>query len=105
MQDNYFPKQNEEITLKFEANVSYNANIKKVVINGQEQDVQKVEGIENEYYFKVNVGNVGGIKEYHFTEVLLDNQKRVTVDYTLKIDVLKQKPFIENYLAEENINE
>ena len=55
MQDNYFPKQNEEITLKFEANVSYNANIKKVVINGQEQD--------------------------------------------------EQKPFIENYLAEENINE
>lgn len=103
--ENYYPNKNQDINLKFDASVSYDANVKKVVVNGQEYEVQKVEGANHEYTFKTNTGNVAGIKEYHFKEVLLDNEKRVKVDYTLKIDVLKEKPTIENYITEDNINE
>ncbi len=103
--ENYYPNKNQDIILKFDASVSYDANVKKVVVNGQEYEVQKVEGATNEYTFKTNTGNVAGIKEYHFTEVLLDNEKRVKVDYTLRVDVLKEKPIIKNYITEENINE
>lgn len=104
-QDNYYPNKNEEITIKFGGEVSYGANITKVVINGQEQEVQKNEQIENEYSFKTNTGNVGGTKQYHFTEVILDNGKRVKVDYTIEINVLREIPTIENYVAEPDINE
>lgn len=103
--ENYYPKKNEEVTLKFDGSVSYDATIKKVVVNGQEYEVQKTEGTANEYTFKANTDNVAGIKEYHITEVLLNNEKRVKVDYTIKIDVLKEKPMIENYTKEDDINE
>lgn len=104
-QEEYYPEQNDEITLKFNATVSYDAFIKKAVINGQEIEVKKVEQTDNEYSFTTNTGNTSGIKEYHITEVELDNGKKVGVDYTLKIDVLKELPTIENYTIEENINE
>lgn len=104
-QENYYPNKNEEITIKFGGEVSYGASITKVVINGQEQEVQKNEQIENEYSFKTNTGNVGGTKQYHFTEVILDNGKRIKVDYAIEINVLKEIPIIENYLAEPNTDE
>lgn len=104
-QENKYPNKNEEITIKFGGEVSYEASITKAVINGQEQEVQKNEQVENEYSFKANTGNVGGTIQYHFTEVILDNGKRVKVDYTVEIKVLKEIPIIENYLAEPNTDE
>lgn len=103
--DEYYPEQNKDITLKFNATVSYEASIKKAVINNQEIDVRKTEQADNEYSFNTNTGATSGIKEYHITEVVLDNDKRVKTDYTLKVDVLKELPNIENYETEENINE
>lgn len=103
-QDNYYPYKNEEVNLIFLGDVSYNAIIEKVIINNNEYQVKKV---ENSNIYTVNVGNnnTSGIKEYHFTEVLLNNGKRIDVDYTIKLDVLKDVPSIEGYTVNEDINE
>lgn len=103
-QDNYYPYKNEEVNLIFLGDVSYNAIIEKVIINNNEYQVKKV---ENSNIYTVNVGsnNTSGIKEYHFTEVLLNNGKRIDGDYTIKLDVLKDVPSIEGYTVNEDINE
>ncbi len=101
--ENYYPNKNAQITLNMNAIVSYDAKIKKAVMNGQEYELQQL-GNE-QYELKVNVGDSAGIKEYHFTEVILENERRVKIDDTLKIDVLKEVPVIEDYKVEENINE
>lgn len=103
-QDNYYPYKNEEVNLIFLGDVSYNAIIEKVIINNNEYQVKKV---ENSNIYTVNVGNnnTSGIKEYHFTEVLLNNGKIIDVDYTIKLDVLKDVPSIEGYTVNEDINE
>lgn len=103
-QDNYYPYKNEEVNLTFLGDVSYNAIIEKVIINNNEYEVKKV---ENSNIYTVNVGsnNTSGIKEYHFTEVLLNNGKRIDGDYTIKLDVLKDVPSIEGYTVNEDINQ
>lgn len=101
--ENYYPNKNEEITLNINAIVSYGANIKTVIINETEYELEQL-GNE-QYELKVNVGDTAGIKEYHFTEVILENERSIKVDNTLKIDVLKEIPTIENYKVEENLGE
>ena len=103
-QYNYYPQKNEEVNLIFLGDVSYNASIEKVVINGKEYNVKKS---EDSNIYSVNIGkhDKSGIKEYHFTEVILNNGKRIYVDYTMKLDVLKSAPSIENYTVNENIDE
>ncbi len=103
--DNYYPNKNNDITLKFIGEVDYGSTIEKVVINNKEYNIEKSKDNVNEYLVKVNAGNLAGIKEYNFTEVLLDNEKRVKVDYSIKVDVLKEIPTIENYKVSENVKE
>ena len=58
----------EEITLKFFADVSYGADIEKVVVNTVEYSVLKEENTIGEYSIKVSTEHVSGVKDYHFTE-------------------------------------
>ncbi len=102
--ENYYPNKNEEITLKFLGDVNYGASIKNITINNQEYKVEKVDETINEYRVKVNAGSTAGIKEYYFTEVRLYNDKKIKIDNTLKIDVLKEMPTMQNYIVEEDIN-
>lgn len=102
--ESYYPNKNEEITLKFIGDVSYGAGIRDITINGQEYNVEKVEETTDEYCVKLTTGSSSGIKEYKFTEVTLDNDKKIKIGNTLKIDVLKEMPTIQNYIVEEDIN-
>lgn len=99
--ENAYPKKNEEIQVKLNADVSYGATIKKIIMNNQEYKVEKEQNTSL-YTFKINAGNIAEIKNYAITEVLLDNDKKIKINYTFKIDVLKEKPSIENYRVEEN---
>ena len=100
-QESYYPEKNKDITLRIYGEVSYGAQIEKMTVDGREYEVKKG---EDEVY-NVSVGAVGqaGIKEFHFTEVVLNNGKRVPVNYTIAMDVLKDSPTIENYIVKEDI--
>jgi len=100
--DNYYLNKNEEITLKFDGIVSFGATIEKVKVNNNEYEATLKNDSSNEYSIKVNSGNDAGVKEYKFTEVTLSNGKHVDVDYTIKVDVLKDAPSIKKYKVTEN---
>lgn len=100
--DNYYPEKNEEIELKFSATVSYDAKIEEVTINGQDYKVENEQNTTN-YSVKVKAQNTSGIQEFKFTKVKLNAGKEVKIDYVEKIDVLKDKPSIQNYQVEEII--
>lgn len=99
--ENAFPNKNQEISIKLNADVSYGANIESIVMNGQEYKVEK-EPNTSFYVLKINTGAKAETKEFMITEALLDNDKIVKMNYTFKIDVLKDKPMMENYRVEEN---
>lgn len=102
--DNASPNKNADVVVKFNADVSYGANIEKVVVNNIEYEVEK-ELNTSLYTINLNAGADAGIKEYTITEVILDNDKRVKIDYTFSMDVLKDIPTIKNYRVEENKDE
>ena len=101
--NNYYPKKNQEVNLNFLGEVDYGAIIEKAVINNQEYEVTKAVD-SNIYTVNVGTNNTVGIKEYHFTEVVLNTGKKVDVDYTIKLEVLKDLPSIKNYTVNEDIN-
>lgn len=99
--DNYYPNKNEDAKLRFDASVSYGAYIEKVVANGTEYDIKKQDDLD-EYGMMLNVRDTAGVKECKITEILLNNGKRIPVDYSIKLDVLKAKPSISNYSVAED---
>ena len=103
--DSYYAKKNEEIKFKFTADVSNNASIKAVVVNGTEYTTQKVNENSSEYIIKIKAQDKAGIQELKFTKVILDVGKEVKLNYTEKIEVLKDMPSIDNYTLEENVEE
>lgn len=100
--DNYYPQKNEEIELKFSAVVSYDAKIESVTINGQEYQVENEPDTIN-YVAKIKVQENSGIQEFKFTKAKLNVGKEIDINYVEKIDVLKEKPVIQNYKVTEII--
>ena len=100
---NYYPNKNEEITLSFDANVNYDATIKTITMNEQEYNLVRNEQNGNLYEIKINVGDTSGVKEYKFKKATLTNGKTVDIDYTVKVDVLKQQPEFKNWNVAEDI--
>lgn len=103
--DSYYAKKNEEIEFKFTADVSNNAGIKAVVVNGAEYTTQKSNENSSEYIIKINAQDKAGIQELKFSKAILDVGKEVKLNYTEKIEVLKDMPSIDNYTLEESIEE
>jgi len=102
--NNYYPNKNDEITISFNAQVSYDANIEKLLIDGKEYEVKKTPNNDLEYTFNLNVGEISGVKTYKITEAHLDNNKKIKLDNQISVDVLKEKPTISNYTVEEDID-
>lgn len=82
--NNYYLRKNEEVNLNFLGEVDYGAIIEKAIINNQEYEVNKAVD-SNIYTVNVGTNDTSGIKEYHFTEVILNTGKKVDVDYTIKL--------------------
>ena len=90
----YYPEKNSDITLSFNADISYGEEIEKIIINGTEANIVKNVNNENKYELKIRVGNQSGVQLYNIEKVILKNQREIKVKETVKIDVLKAKPEI-----------
>ncbi len=100
--ENYYPNKNQNIKIKFNATVSFGASLEKLVINGNEYEVEKVQNTNSEYTVTLNVKDQAGLQTYQITEAYLDNNKKSKIDYKVSIDVLKEIPTISNYRVEED---
>ena len=54
---------------------------------------------------KIILPNQAGIQEYKFSKVILNVGKEEKVDFTEKLEVLKDIPQIQNYKIEQLVNE
>lgn len=97
---NYYPNKGENIKLSFLADVTNEGIVKKVVIDNEEIDVTPLDG--KIYSFNRKVKDVSGVEEFKLSHVILDNNKKIKVNYTEKVDVLKDKPYITDYHVEED---
>ena len=99
MEKFHFDKQ-ENFEFKFYAQVTYDAEIESITVNGREYDVVKTDGT-NEYTSALKTGNTPGIQQLKLTKVKLKGGQEVNTKYTQKIDVLKAIPSVESFVAEE----
>lgn len=97
---NYYPNKGEEITLKIDASVNNGAKIEKVRIGDTEYSTVNEENI---YVVTLKAPERCGINELKISQITLDVGRIINVDYTERIDVLKQIPSIKNYTLDENI--
>lgn len=95
----YYEK-GEDAELRFLADISYGAEIQKVTVNGKETVVEKGEN-SSLYAVRAETGDRVGVREFHFTEVLLDGGQKVKTEHTERIGVLKEQPEVEDFLIEE----
>lgn len=95
----YYEK-GEDAELRFLADISYGAEIQKVMVNGKETAVEKGEN-GSLYAVRAETGDRVGVREFHFTEVLLDGGQKVKTEHTERIGVLKEQPEVEDFLIEE----
>lgn len=102
MEKFYYEKQ-EEVELRFHAEISYGAEIEKVTINGTEYKAEKQQD-NSVYTVTVHAKDTFGVQEFHFTKVHLNSGQDVAVDHTEKIDVLKTAPSVEGFLSEQLTN-
>lgn len=89
------------MSVKLNGDVSFGASIEKLVVNGVEYKVEKIPNT-SEYIFKLNAGPTSELKNYKITEAILDNNKKIKLNESFSIDVLKDRPSIKNYRVEEN---
>ncbi|MCI8273738.1 MAG: hypothetical protein HFJ55_06635 [Clostridia bacterium] len=100
---NYYINRNEEIVVEFLVDINYkDTDVEKMIINGEEYNIEKPNDTRNTYAVKLNPGEKQGIHDYKFTKVILSTGAEVKVDYEFSIVVLKQRPEIQNYKFEEN---
>lgn len=101
--ENKYVEKNKNFILKFGVIASYGAKVDGVLINDIYYDVVADEKLENVYDVKMQSSSVSGLMEYKFSEVLLNNGKKIKVNYVKTIEILKEKPEITNYIVREDI--
>ena len=95
-----YQEKNQQMTLEFQAQVSYDARITEVTVNDQVYPVQQAEDGAT-YAITVSTGETAGLLPFHFTQVTLVGGQTVEVDYTETLDVLKDVPSVQSFTTEE----
>lgn len=94
----YYEKQ-QEIQLKFSAQVSHGEKLQSVTINQTPYQVEPVE--DGSYLVKLQAADTPGLQTLRFTQATLSGGQQVALDVTETIGVLKSAPEIKDFLAEE----
>ncbi len=87
--------------IRFFADVTNDAEVEYVVMDGKKQKVEKVGG--KEYAIKVPTPTVSKKYNYNITEVGLANGKKASVDYGTDLVVLKDAPELSGFSMKEDL--
>ena len=95
-------KQDEEITLNFNATINPSETIKKAFINDNYYDV-----INNTTYYSVILPSSieSGVKDYNISKVILSNKKEVNTNLKLQVEILKSEPSVKFFRVDEETKE
>ena len=95
--NNFTPKKGENLTLNLYIDVKPYIDVKSVRINNKFYDVVKSSDQENHYQVTLDGFTESGIQKISVTDVKLANNMTVKAKYSFEVDVLKDKPKIENF--------
>lgn len=101
--ENIYPDKNSIIRLDYNITSNYNESVKQIVVNNIIYEAKKA-GI-NTYFIEVPIDEYAGIKEYSTQKVILANNLEANVNTSIKVDVLKDYPVLDNLEIVENIEE
>lgn len=101
---NHYPKKNEKISYEFKSDVSYGALIDTITINKKEYKVDYDKN-NNTYTVKIDGYDSYGLKSIDISKVKLNNKEEVKLDFSEKVEVLKDLPAISDYLVTDDIND
>ncbi len=91
-------EKNTKTTLNFKADVSPYQEIKKVIIDDKEYPVVR----NNDYYsVALDTPKNSGVHDFHFSKVLLANNRLIDVNFSIKCEVLKDKPYDDMLVIDE----
>ncbi len=92
------PSKNEELTLDLHMEVNPKTDVEFVEIEGKSYKVEKVG--ENLYRIKVKALSQAGLQNIDISNVILDNGRKIKSNLKITVDVLKDKPVVENFLVD-----
>lgn len=95
----YYEK-GEEVVWKFSGTVSHGGVIQSATVNGVEYPVQ-LGATEGEYLLSLQAADTPGLQTFRLTQVKLTGGQEIKAEATQQIDVLKDVPELESFLAEE----
>jgi len=101
--DKIYPEKNEIIKMTYDVTSNYNSNLSKIVVNNVIYDVRKV--AVGGYELEVNANATAGIQELKISKMIFENDFEYNLDKVLKVDVLKDKPTVDNFEIIENKQE
>ena len=105
--DTYFAQKGSEVELKFNAKITPQDDeddiITDIVINGETINNPTLNA-DGSYSVKVTAPAEAGVKDYEISKVTLGNDE-INTNSTFKVDVLKDKPIIENFYIDESREE
>ena len=97
----YYAKKEENVELKFKAKVTPDNKV-GLVTNVLMNNEHYIPTFYDDYYgITVKASDVSGIKNYKITKVTLGDNK-LDRELSFKIDVLKDKPEIKNFMVDES---
>lgn len=98
--EKFYYEKGEQAELKLSANVSGDAVIESMTVNGTEYPAEK-SADSPVYTVRFGVGDKAGVQELRVTQVRLTAGQTVDTDFTEKIEVLKTAPSVEGFLSEQ----
>ncbi len=95
----FTPKKGEKVILDLYIDVKPYSEVKSLRINEKFYEVQKVSrsSESNHYQVTLDAFNKAGVQKLNITDVKLANNITVRARYTILIDILKDKPTVENF--------
>lgn len=97
-----YPSKQELVDITYELITNKKQEISSIIVNSIIYPVSKIK--DETYKITVNTDNVSGIKNLEASKVIFADGNQAKVSNTLKVDVLKDKPTIENYEMEDIIS-
>lgn len=98
-----YPDKNSIVNFDYEIKNNRGIVAKEIVINNCIYELKKI-GVDI-YRVEIDVQDISGIKTYEVSKVIFADGSEYQMSDVLKVDVLKEKPIIENFQIEENLEE
>lgn len=99
----YYIEKGEILKLTYDLESNIDEDITRILVNNTNCIAVKLDN--GNYEVALKVGNESGIYPLTTTKLYYSDEKVATIDNTINVDILKDKPSIENFTQTDNVDE